>query len=60
MEEEAGEEEGCREVNRWREKDRGCEEPGGEVEQRTGVEEGVLELQEVVDWWLPFSHYHPD
>ena len=37
-----------------REEDRGYGEPEGEVEQRTGVEEGVLELQEVVEedsWW---------
>ncbi|KAL9955417.1 hypothetical protein ACROYT_G036741 [Oculina patagonica] len=48
-EEEAVEEEECREFSRWREEHRGRAEPEVEVEQRTGVEEGVLELQEVIN-----------
>ena len=50
-EDEAGVEEECREISQWREDGEHSEREEG---QRARKEEGVLELQEVVeedDWW---------
>ena len=50
-EDEAGVEEECREISQWREDGAHAEREEG---QRVRKEEGVLELQEVVeedDWW---------